>query len=155
MRFAIASAVVLTRLNGERGDPLVKRVGFARPIASVLFALALSACASQASHVGGDLYSADNACRQNVYRSQVELVQCFDSSERPVVETDLPSLLGAYEEWNSVRATAAIDFDRKVKSAQQNALTTFKAAVAEAGKKLNAAVAPIWPKDQKEMLTLK
>src|ERR1700685_1556973 len=83
----------------------------------VLLALILSGCASQATHLSGDLGAADNLCRQHLYQTETDLVQCYDANERPVVAKDLPNVLYSYDAWQSARLASSKDYDRKVTSA--------------------------------------
>jgi hypothetical protein len=120
----------------------------------VLLALILGGCASQATHLSGDLAAADNLCRQHLYRTETDHVQCDDANERPVVAKDLPNVLYSYDAFQSARLAASKDLDGKVTFAKDEALVVLNAAVNDNGKRFSAAVAPFWPKDQKEVAAL-
>jgi hypothetical protein len=120
----------------------------------MLLPLILGGCASQTTHLSGDLATADNLCQQHAYRTEADLVQCYGANERPVVAKDLPNVLYSYDAWQSARLAAAKDYDDKVDFAKRNARAVFIAARNDSAKKLDAAVAPFWPKDQKAVAAL-
>jgi hypothetical protein len=106
----------------------------------VLLALILGGCASQATHLNGDLIAADNLCRQHGYTTKANLVQCYGTNERTVVARDLPGSLNSYDAWQSARSAASKDYDAKVTLAQTKASAALKVAIIDNGKKLNPAV---------------
>ena len=121
----------------------------------VLLALILGGCASQATHLSADLAAAGNLCRQHAYKTMADSVQCYDANERPVVAKDLPNFLYSYDAWQSARLAASKDYDDKATPANDKALAVLNAAHNDNDKRLRAAVAPFWPKDQKEAAALR
>ena len=115
-----------------------------------LLVLILGGCATQATHLSGDIAAADNLCRQHPHKTLVDQVQCYDANERPVVAKDLPNVLYSYDAWQSARLAASKDYDGKVTFANDKALAVAKVARNDADQRLNAAVV-LWPKDQKEV----
>jgi hypothetical protein len=122
---------------------------------SVLLALILGGCASQATRLSGDLATASNLCRQHAYKTLADRVQCYDANQRPVVAKDLPNVLYSYDAWQSARLAASKDYDGKVTFANDKALAVLNAARNDNDKRLYASVAPFWPKDQKEAAALR
>jgi hypothetical protein len=120
----------------------------------VLLALILGGCASQATHLSGDLATADNSCQQHPNRTMTDRVQCYGAKERPVVAKDLPNALSSYDAFRSATLAAAKDFDGKVTFANDKALAVLNAAKNDDIKRLNATVAPFWPKDHKQAAAL-
>ena len=121
----------------------------------VLLALLLGGCASQATHLRGDLAAADNLCQQQAYKTQAGLAQCYGVNERPVIAKDLPNVLYSYDAFRSATLAAAKDYDGKVTFANGRALAVLNAANKDSAKRFDAAVAPFWPKDQKEGAALR
>jgi hypothetical protein len=120
----------------------------------VLLALILGGCASQATHLSGDLAAADNLCRQHLYRTETNREQCYDAKERPVIAKDLPNVLNSYDAWRSARLAALKDLDSKETVARDQALAALNVAKNDNVKRFSAAVAPFWPKDPKEVAAL-
>jgi hypothetical protein len=121
----------------------------------VLLALTLGGCISQATHLSGDLAAAGNVCRQHAYKYLVDLMQCYGTNERPIVARDLPNVLYSYDALQSARLAASNDYGVKVTFANDKASAVLNAAHHDNDKSLYAAVAPFWPKDQKEAAALR
>ena len=112
-------------------------------------------CASQASHFWSDIASSSTICKGRSLKSQVELVQCIDALERPIVFKDLPNLLYAYDVWNSARLSAATDYDNQVRSAREKAWVAAHSQIDASANGFTQAVAGIWPQTQTDRDSIK
>ena len=85
----------------------------------------LAGCASQATHLSGDLAAADNLCQQHAYKTMVDRAQCLDANERPIIARDLPNVLYSYDAFQSARLAATNHYDRKVVAETKDAIITL------------------------------
>jgi hypothetical protein len=94
--------------------------------------------------------TAANACRGRIFKNAMEQVQCNDTNERPIITKDLPSLLYSYDQFNTVRNAAAIEYDGKIKLEKEKGVAAYNVIYNEAVKKLNNSITSIWPQSQTE-----
>jgi hypothetical protein len=118
-------------------------------------ALVLAGCASSATHLNDHLVAADRTCQQHIFSRQIDLIRCYDSTERPVVASDLPDLLPAYDDFQAARSSAAYDYDSKLAIARSNAAIAYNAAIAASDRKLKAATASVWPSSEMERAAIR
>jgi hypothetical protein len=117
-------------------------------VALILVGVMVGGCASQASRYNADITNSNAECTGQQFKEMVKLVQCLDSTGRPVVFKDLPNLLRTYDIWNSARLSAATDYDNQVRSAKENAWATAKSQLDASNKRLNQVQAENWPYTQ-------
>lgn len=104
----------------------------------------IGGCASQASHYNADIISSVNACKGQSFTTKVNLVQCYDLAERPVIARDLPNILSDYDLWHSARIAASSDFDHQVMRVKAEASILLSAQMNTARNKFGQAALGLW-----------
>ena len=124
-------------------------------ILAALSASMVGGCASPASHFNADIVNSGTACKGQSFKTEVGLIQCYGSAERPIVLKDLPNIIDAYDLWHSARLSAASDYDNQVKSAREQALAIAKQEIDRSEKRLNKSLIGIWPQAKTEADSIK
>jgi ribosome-binding protein aMBF1 (putative translation factor) len=123
----------------------------------ILVGVMVGGCASQASEASrynADITNANAECTGQQFKAAVKLVQCLDSTGRPVVFKDLPNLLRAYDIWNSARLSAATDYDNQVRSAKEKAGIVANSELDASRKKVNKTLTGLLPQPKTDAVSI-
>jgi hypothetical protein len=123
-------------------------------VSLILIGVLVGGCASQASRYNGDTAISNAECGGQQFKEAVKLIQCLDTTGRPVVFKDLPNLLRAYDIWNSARLSAATDYDNQVRSAREKAGVVANSEFDASRKKVNNGLTKFLPHPQTDAVSI-
>jgi hypothetical protein len=114
---------------------------------AILLNVMVGGCASQASHFNTDIVSSTLACKAQPFKTEAVLIQCFGSAERPIVLRDLPNVIDAYDTWDSVRLSAAKDYDNEVRPVLAKAKAEMELQLDASRGRYSQAMMGVWRPD--------